>query len=187
MKYFRRFRMEIDFEMVRLPEPRLPEGFRFSPWQASQVDRHAVVKYQSFQAEIDSQVFRCLGEIAGCQRLMYEITGQKSFLDAATWLLVHEPADRGTSVDCGTIQGLIQGRQTGAIQNIGIIPEYRGFGLGRALLIKSLAGFRGAGLRRVYLEVTAENSTAVNLYRSLGFKLTRTMYKAVEIETANAC
>ncbi len=33
-------------------------------------------------------------------------------------------------------------------------------------------------MRRVYLEVTAENVAAVQLYRSVGFRIIRTMYKA---------
>ena len=45
-------------------------------------------------------------------------------------------------------------------------------------LSRTLHGFRAAGLRRVYLEVTAENTPAVELYRSVGFRVIRTMYKA---------
>ena len=41
-------------------------------------------------------------------------------------------------------------------------------------------GFRAAGLRRVYLEVTAENSSAVRLYRDLGFRRAKVLYKAVD-------
>jgi ribosomal protein S18 acetylase RimI-like enzyme len=55
-------------------------------------------------------------------------------------------------------------------------------GLGRALVLKSLHGFRRAGMQRVYLEVTAENTPAVELYRSIGFRLKRTMFKSVEFE-----
>ena len=54
----------------------------------------------------------------------------------------------------------------GAIQNLGVVPAYRGMGLGRALVRQALDGFYQAGLRRAYLEVTAENSAAVQLYRS---------------------
>ena len=54
----------------------------------------------------------------------------------------------------------------GAIQNLGVVPEYRGQGLGRALVRQALEGFYQAGLRRAYLEVTAENSAAVRLYRT---------------------
>jgi ribosomal protein S18 acetylase RimI-like enzyme len=41
-------------------------------------------------------------------------------------------------------------------------------------------GFQEAGLRRAYLEVTAENNAAVQLYRSLGFRRAKTLYKAVD-------
>ena len=47
-------------------------------------------------------------------------------------------------------------------------------------MLKALAGFRAAGLRRVYLEVTAQNVRAVRLYRVLGFRLARTMFKQVD-------
>ena len=51
-------------------------------------------------------------------------------------------------------------------------------------MLKNLAGFRDVGLERVYLEVTAENLPAVSLYDSLGFRLVRTMYKAVKVQAA---
>lgn len=180
MTYFRRYRMEIDFLRIRLPGPVLPEGYEWVPWRTDCLDRHALAKYVSFRSEVDSRVFPCLGEIAGCKRLMHEIIRQKSFLPEATWLVTHPRGDLAAPIDCGTIQGLTQSRGLGAIQNVGVVPEHRGMGLGRALMIQSLHGFRSAGLRRVYLEVTAENGPAVELYRSLGFVHCRTIYKAVE-------
>jgi ribosomal protein S18 acetylase RimI-like enzyme len=69
----------------------------------------------------------------------------------------------------------------GAIQNLGVVPEHRGRGLGRALVHQALIGFRDSGLDRAYLEVTAENQGAVVLYRSLGFRRAKTLYKAVGI------
>lgn len=182
MHYFRRFRMEIDFRETALLEPTLPPGYRFVPWEPTDLERHAFAKYHSFRSDLDSTVFSCLGQVAGCQRLMMEIASQKTFLPQATWLITHQPSPNAPVVDCGTIQGLAQNRVLGAIQNVGVVPEHRGLGLGRALLLKSLEGFRAARLKRVYLEVTAENTPAVELYKSSGFKLTRTMYKAVELE-----
>jgi len=181
MDYFRRFRMEINLPKASLPEPLVPDGYKFLGWHDGLVERHAAVKYQSFYREIDSRIFQCLSETDGCLRLMSEIAGQRSFLPAATWLLVNDSATDGV-VDCATIQGLAHSRVMGAIQNVGVISEHRGLGLGRALMLRSLAGFRRAGLKRVYLEVTADNRPAIELYRDLGFRLTRTMYKAVEPE-----
>lgn len=182
MAYFRRFRMEIDLSNVRLSQPVLPEHYHFTSWHRSLLDRHAAVKFESFRGEIDSLVFPCLGASSGCQRLMDEIARQKSFLPEATWLVSYCPGGDGPTVDCGTIQGLAQNRRLGAVQNVGVVSAHRGLGLGRALVLQALHGFRRAGLRRGFLEVTAENKPAVELYRRIGFCLCRTMYKPMPTE-----
>ena len=105
---------------------------------------------------------------------MNEIRRKPGFLPGATWLIANP------SGYVGTVQGVMDHGQIGAIQNVGVIPSYRGLGLGRALVRRSLAGFCEAGLHRAYLEVTAENAAAVQLYRNVGFRRTKTLYKAVD-------
>jgi ribosomal protein S18 acetylase RimI-like enzyme len=173
--------MEFDFTQTPLPEAILPEGYRWLPWHRRFLERHSQVKYASFCAEIDSQVFPCLGNLAGCRRLMQEICAQVNFLPEATWLITYRFDDWSAIVDCATIQGLGKSATLGAVQNVGVVPEHRGQGLGRALVLRALAGFKSQGLKRVYLEVTAENQQAVSLYQSIGFQHTRTMYKAVQV------
>jgi len=180
-RYFKRFRMEIDLARLQVPVPDLPAGYVWAPWEPELVTRHAQAKYSSFHREIDASVFPCLGDVAGCQRLMREIARRDSFLPSATWLITRPATNGQGACDCGTIQGLAQQGRIGSIQNVGVATEHRGLGLGRALVLKALFGFRDAKMRRVYLEVTADNEPAVELYRSLGFRLTRTLYKAVEI------
>jgi len=183
-RFVRRFRMEIDLRGIDVPEPEVRPGYHCLPWHPDLLDRHAWVKYRSFCDEIDSRVFRCLGRISGCRRLMAEIVGQESFVPGATWLICYRPGECVKPIDCGTIQGVGRAGGLGAIQNVGVVPEHRGLGLGRALMLKALRGFQDAGLDRVYLEVTASNQPAVHLYRSLGFRLTRTMYKPLEADPA---
>ena len=77
-------------------------------------------------------------------------------------------------------------RGWGAIQNVGVVPGWRGCGVGRALVLKALHGFRAAGMRACYLEVTADNAPAVSLYRTLGFRCTRTHYKLATVAPAAA-
>ena len=186
LKYFRRFRMEIDLRAMKLPRPKLPDGYVWLNWSKALLRRHAWVKYQSFCNEIDSQVFSRLGNFECCQQLMEEIISQKYFLPQTTWLLSHRDIPRHHD-DCGTIQGLARSRTLGAIQNVGVTPEHRGMGLGRALVLNSLHGFHRSNVRWVYLEVTAANTPAVELYRSIGFRLTQTMYKSVPFEQLEAC
>ncbi|QDT26898.1 ribosomal-protein-alanine N-acetyltransferase [Gimesia panareensis] len=175
--YFRRFRMEIDLLNARLEDKPLPEGYRWCPWELTTLDRHAITKYHSFRSEMDARVFPCLGDIDGCRKLMRDISTQRNFLPSGTWLITWDGMGNEEPVDCGTIQAIVPSRIMGAIQNVGITPKHRGLGLGRALVTKCLIGFREAGVKRAYLEVTAENEPAINLYRSIGFRLTRTLYK----------
>ncbi len=171
--YYKRFRMEIDLDGSPAPSD-LPEPFSWVSWQETLVDLHAEVKYLSFRDEIDAHVFPCLGERNGCQRLMREIRRKPGFLAGATWLI---SCPEGY---CGTVQGVMDRGPIGAIQNVGVVPSYRGQGLGRALVRQALEGFYQAGLRRAYLEVTAENSSAIRIYRNLGFRRSKTLYKAVD-------
>ena len=46
--------------------------------------------------------------------------------------------------------------------------------------MRSLAGFRQAGVRRVYLEVTSQNTSAIRLYRRLGFHPVRIVYQTAK-------
>jgi ribosomal protein S18 acetylase RimI-like enzyme len=170
--YFKRFRMELDLRR-ELPPAALPDGFYWLPWHDGLADAHAETKYQSFRDDLDGKVFPSLGHPAGCRDLIAAIRLREEFCPQATWLAA-------TPDGCvGTVQGLCDRSRLGAIQNLGVVPGYRGMGLGEALLLKALRGFQLAGATRVYLEVTAQNVPAVRLYRKHGFRSTRTLYKPV--------
>jgi len=57
---------------------------------------------------------------------------------------------------------------------LGVVPEARGIGLGRALLRWGVEWFGARGEERVTLRVDGENETALALYRSEGFTVSRT-------------
>ncbi len=180
LSYFKRFRMEIDLVGRDFSLHKLPAEFHFVPWDESLLEAHAETKYHSFRSEIDANVFPCLGDLAGCYRLMGEIRHKDGFLPAATWLIAHRNGQCEPEF-CGTIQGVRDATAMGAIQNLGVVPEHRGLGLGKALLLMALEGFQEAGMRRAFLEVTAQNLGAIGLYQRIGFTKARTVYKAVEV------
>ncbi len=174
VKYFKRHRMEL--VVADLPAvPELPAGFRWVPWDDSLLAMHAEVKFQSFHQHEDALVFPSLGTRAGCHDLMTAICRGSRFCPQATWLIA------GPDGYSGTVQGLLDSNRYGGIQNLGVTPECRGLGLGRALLLKALSGFASVGVPRAFLEVTATNTPAVLLYRSVGFRAYKTLYRAVEL------
>ncbi len=172
--------MELDLRSTALTTPVLPDGYHFMRWHPLLVERHARAKWRSFRRDLDGAVFPCLSQLAGCRRLMSEICKQAAFCPVATWMVMFQPEPEWPANDCGTIQGIERSGRVGAIQNVGITPEHRGFGLGRAIMLQALHGFRDIGLTRSVLEVTAINVAAVGLYRSLGFRVTRVLYRQAE-------
>jgi hypothetical protein len=181
LTYFKRYRMEIKLLSRDLPRLTAPEGYWVIPWDNSLLETHAEVKYESFHDEIDANVFPCFTELAGCYRLMSEISRKPGFLPQATWLAAYAGSGGGPLEYCGTVQGLGDRTGLGAIQNLGVIPGHRGRGLGMLLMDRALRGFRQAGLTRAFLEVTADNQGAIRLYERLGFAVVKTVFKAAEV------
>jgi ribosomal protein S18 acetylase RimI-like enzyme len=174
LTYFKRYRMELDLTRD-LPPAVLPPGFHWAAWHDDVLDLHAETKYQSFRDDLDAKVFPNLGHLPGCRDLMKAIRFRDGFCPGSTWLVA------GPEGGAGTVQGLCDQYRMGAIQNLGVVPACRGLGLGAALLLKALHGFRAVGITRACLEVTARNEAAVRLYRKYGFRCCRTIYKPVEV------
>jgi ribosomal protein S18 acetylase RimI-like enzyme len=63
----------------------------------------------------------------------------------------------------------------GGIYGLGILPEYRGRGLGRELLIRSVEKQKELGASYIFLQVDAENDTALGLYKTCGFETSYSM------------
>ena len=64
---------------------------------------------------------------------------------------------------------------TGGIYGLGVLPEFRGNGFGRAILTFGVEKLKDEKATEVMLQVAAENGTALNLYKSCGFQETSVM------------
>jgi GNAT superfamily N-acetyltransferase len=183
--YIKRYRMEVRLE--RVPAEAwcdVPEGFVLLPWDVSLRTMHADVKWESFRDEMDVHVFACLGDREGCRRLMREISGRKDFIPEATWLACRTSEFSSPPQACGTVQGLMSSGKEGAIQNLGVHPQFRDLRIGRALLSAALRGFAAVGCRYAHLEVTALNTSAIRLYQRFGFQRVETLFKVSEVQFA---
>ena len=63
----------------------------------------------------------------------------------------------------------------GGIYGLEILPEYRGKGYGRELLIRSINKLKESKVNAINLQVETKNNNALNLYKSCGFKVNYTM------------
>lgn len=60
-------------------------------------------------------------------------------------------------------------RSEATIYGLGILPELRGRGLGRALLVKVLRNLLTSRIQQILIEVDSQNTVARGLYHELGF------------------
>jgi len=159
LTYFKRYRMELDLDRAFFTAPPCPFDYQLLPFDESLIRDHALAKFVSFRHELDVNVFPCLGRRDGCLQLMREIAKRSGFVPEATWLLRYTDPESGQQEPVGT-------------------------GLGTLLLHLAAQGFRSAGLGRMHLEVTTDNTAALRLYDRLGFRRAKVVYKASEVVLA---
>ena len=174
--YFKRYKMQIDLEQADLSFEPPQSEIQYFPWSDKMMGFHSLAKWESFRFEMDATVFPCLGNRDGCRQLMRDLTQRSNFVPEATWLALSIASGVPDS-PVGTIQGLQIDNRLGAIQNIGVVPVFRGKGVGKRLLVLALRGFRDTGCKRVNLEVTIHNLGAIRLYESIGFQTVETVFK----------
>lgn len=66
-----------------------------------------------------------------------------------------------------------RGTPTGYIDSLGVVPEHRRHGLGRALLLTGLRWLRTNGQTTIELDTSGENDRALPLYTGVGFAVVR--------------
>ena len=62
------------------------------------------------------------------------------------------------------------GALLGQIEPLGVHADYRGLGLGRAILAESLRRLERAGAAQVYVETDQQRNAAMGLYEAAGFR-----------------
>lgn len=101
------------------------------------------------------------------------IEGTRAFLaslaagDGVQMLAV---TDAGAVVGwCDIVPSPHEGLRHAGRLGMGLLPDYRGRGLGRRLVVESVRAARATGMERIELEVFASNTRAIRLYEALGF------------------
>ena len=89
--------------------------------------------------------------------------------DVVGWCDVIRKAKRAVYSHCGTL-------------GIGLLPEFRGQGIGRQLMRTTIEAAWQCGITRIELTVREHNPNAIALYKSLGFEVEGLQRNAVRID-----
>ena len=77
-----------------------------------------------------------------------------------------------TGLSSSIFRGLIK---KGHIVSVAVLPEYRRKGIGEALVAEAMENMRLYKAKHCFLEVRVANTAAVDLYKKLGFEVSRTV------------
>jgi ribosomal protein S18 acetylase RimI-like enzyme len=143
-------------------EPAAPPGLTFEPY-----DPDAPEPFHQALARTYEQTLDC-PEVNGARTIEEVVRGHQAQgrHDPDRWRLARQ---HGEPVG---VLVLIEMPESGdwEIAYMGVVPEARRRGLGRALLFEALARARGEGVPRLLLSVDTRNRPAWHLYRSVGFQ-----------------
>jgi [ribosomal protein S18]-alanine N-acetyltransferase len=59
----------------------------------------------------------------------------------------------------------------GHVVSVAVLPEHRGKGLGKALMLEAINGVMNRKSDEIYLEVRKSNESAIKMYQKLGFHI----------------
>lgn len=162
--------------LAPLPDAVLPPGYRvraFAPgidndeWLAANAAAFADLPDQGGWNSAD--LTRRLGEPWFDPQGFFVAVDSDDRIAGFHWTKVHG-GEHQHSHDGGEPHSHSHGHEPlGEVYVIGVRPEHRGTGLGRALLLQGLHDLRRRGLPQAMLYVDAANEAAIALYSSLGF------------------
>lgn len=163
-----------------------PAGYAVRNWGSNLIDDFAATLHKIFaepNISIDAVFAPEYSTLEGVKKSLKESSEGKRTEDLGiidtetTLLLLHEGKACGVSEcynweevkrdDSGEI---IERVPMGFVRMLGLLPEYRGKGLGGLLMRRILKGYADEGVKGLRLWVTVENASAFNLYKKLGFR-----------------
>lgn len=121
---------------------------------------------------------RCVDQVARERRYLalveaFPLEGTRGFVQAliagaGIQVLAVDDADEVVGW-CDIVRNPREGFRHNGQLGMGLLPPFRGAGLGKRLAVAAIERAWQAGLERVELEVFASNQRAIDLYRGLGF------------------
>lgn len=113
--------------------------------------------------ELEKFVFRTSDGILSQRAFRYHIQRQKNLL------LVAKTAEPRSQLVAYILVFLH--KHSARIYSLAVSPKYQNCGIGSTLLKNSIEEIKKKGIRKISLELRGDNTSALKLYKSLGFKI----------------
>ena len=142
-----------------LPNAALPDGFTVRTFQPGD----AAVLTEAQNAAFD-------GSWGFCPNTVDQIEYRSLMVNTPPQGILFLHNGEKTAGYCWTCLIPVDGAIRGVIGMIGVVPEYRGRGISRHILLAGMEFLQSLDVASIGLEVDETNDPAIRLYNSIGFK-----------------
>jgi ribosomal protein S18 acetylase RimI-like enzyme len=168
---FRRLFLSLDLDGgagATIPAARPLKDVAIRHWTEADYQPAAGIITAAYRAHIDSEINDQYRTNAGSLRFLNNIVrfpGCGVFDAEASFVAIHESTDALIGVIlCSRVRD-----DVGHVTQVCLLPEYRGIGIGEALMAATSNALRRRRFNLLTLTVTEANDRAVELYRKMGF------------------
>ncbi len=156
-------------ELGPKPKP-LPSEIEIRPWAEQDYQPAAGLITAAYRNHVDATINDQYRTLSGSLRFLNNIVrfpGCGVFDPQASFVAVHKP----TKASIGLILTSRVRDDVGHVTQVCLLPDFRGRGVGEALLYATRAELHKRKFKLLSLTVTESNKGAVGLYLRLGFKI----------------
>ena len=154
------------------PEEPIPAELELRRWSEEEFQGAATIITTAYRGHVDSDINDQYRTVAGSMRFLNNIVrfpGCGVFDPEASFVV----RNRNNRSVVGLILCSSVKPDVGHVTQICIAPEYRGKGIASSLIATACADLRRRKFSALTLTVTQANANAVELYKKLGFSVTR--------------
>lgn len=167
---FQRLFMTLPLSAQQEPLRHMPGEFEIRPWREQDYQSAAGLITAAYRNHVDSEINDQYRTLSGSLRFLNNIVrfpGCGTFDAEASFVAVHKPS----KASIGMILTSRVKEDVGHVTQVCLMPEYRSFGIGEALIAATRANLRKRNFNMLSLTVTEANKRAVALYIRLGFRV----------------
>lgn len=151
---------------------KIANGFEIRRWTENDYQAAAALINECYRDHIDSEINDQYRTVQGALRFLNNIVrfpGCGFFDNSASFVAQETATGKMVGVIlCSRVKG-----DVGHITQVCVLPEYRGHHLGWALMEASAQDLRRRNFQMLSLTVTEANTGAVELYKRIGFGISR--------------
>ena len=161
---YQRVKMVYDLKENQIPEYNLAEDYQLSNFTIDKLDEELQVVVDTFKNTIDREIFQQFSNLDVLRDFFYRSNMDSDRLRIDSPIILKNGKIVGVNI-------VINLSDTDSyIWIIALLPDHRGKGLGKYLMLKSHENCKQAKVDKMVLDVTIANTAAFTLYTNLGYK-----------------